>query len=251
MATGSTGSAEVAPLVALSTRLLTAAVWNADTVGLSRVTAVVTDDPAVTTTLVSAYARYVLVGTDGTRLHEEVLHAGGWFGDTGRFRRWESVNEQGRVLSRALTEGTEAAPHLLKELTEAWPNLRDPLYRSLEARAAERGRQLESRLADRRAEEERRITATLDRFEATLRAKLKEEGEGEGEQMTLLSAHELTGHERRQFEDDRRRWRERLDGLPAERERELAAIAARYREPRSHLFPAAVVFVIPAKEARR
>ncbi|AWT46693.1 MULTISPECIES: DISARM system SNF2-like helicase DrmD [Streptomyces] len=239
------------PLVALSTRLLTAAVWNADSIGLSRVTAVVSDDPAVTTTLVSAYARYVLVGTDGTRLHEEVLYAGGWFGDTGRFRRWESVGEQGRVLSQALTEGIEAAPHLRKELTEAWPRLRDPLYRSLEARAGELGRQLESRLADRRAEEERRITATLDRFEATLRAKLKEEGEGEGEQLALLSTHELTGHERRQFEDDRRRWQERLDGLPAERERELAAIAARYREPRSHLFPAAVVFVIPAKEARR
>ncbi|MEV5319385.1 DISARM system SNF2-like helicase DrmD [Streptomyces sp. NPDC052687] len=239
------------PLVALSTRLLTAAVWNADSIGLSRVTAVVSDDPAVTTTLVSAYARYVLVGTDGTRLHEEVLYAGGWFGDTGRFRRWESVGEQGRVLSQALTEGVEAAPHLRKELTEAWPRLRDPLYRSLEARAGELGRQLESRLADRRAEEERRITATLDRFEATLRAKLKEEGEGEGEQLALLSTHELTGHERRQFEDDRRRWQERLDGLPAERERELAAIAARYREPRSHLFPAAVVFVIPAKEARR
>ncbi|MER6602639.1 DISARM system SNF2-like helicase DrmD [Streptomyces parvus] len=239
------------PLVALSTRLLTAAVWNADLIDLHRVTAVVSDDPAVTTTLVSAYARYVLVGTDGTRLHEEVLYAGGWFGETGRFRRWESVNEQGRVLSRALTDGTEAAPHLRGELTEAWPKLRDPLYRSLEARAGELGRQLESRLADRRAEEERRITATLARFEATLRAKLKEEGDGEGEQLALLSAHELTGHERRQFEGDRRRWQERLEGLPAERERELAAIAARYREPRSHLFPAAVVFVIPAKEARR
>ncbi|MDH6228157.1 DISARM system SNF2-like helicase DrmD [Streptomyces sp. MJP52] len=239
------------PLVALSTRLLTAAVWNADSVGLSRVTAVVTDDPAVTTTLVSAYARYVLVGTDGTRLHEEVLHAGGWFGDTGRFRRWESVGEQGRVLAHALTEGAEAAPHLRKELTDAWPRLRDPLYRSLEARAAELGRQLEGRLADRRTEEERRITATLDRFEATLRAKLKEEDGGDGDQLPLYSIHELTGHERRQFEDDRRRWQERLEGLPAERERELAAIAARYREPRSHLFPAAVVFVIPAKEARR
>lgn len=239
------------PLVALSTRLLTAAVWNADLIDLHRVTAVVSDDPAVTTTLVSAYARYVLVGADGTRLHEEVLYAGGWFGDTGRFRRWESVGEQGRVLSQALTEGVEAAPHLRKELTESWPKLRDPLYQSLRARAGELGRQLESRLADRRAEEERRITATLDRFEATLRAKLKEEGDGEGEQLALLSTHELTGHERRQFEDDRRRWQERLEGLPAERERELAAIAARYREPRSHLFPAAVVFVIPAKEARR
>ncbi|MDR3084344.1 MAG: DISARM system SNF2-like helicase DrmD [Streptomyces sp.] len=239
------------PLVALSTRLLTAAVWNADSVGLNRVTAVVSDDPAITTTLVSAYARYVLVGTDGTRLHEEVLYAGGWFGDTGRFRRWNSVNDQGRVLGQALTGGTEAAPHLRKELAQAWPTLRDPLRRSLDARAAELGDQLTSRLEGRRAEEERRIIGTLDRFEATLRAKLKEEGDGEGEQLALVSAHELTGHERRQYEADRRRWHDRLEGLPAERERELATIAARYRAPRAHLFPAAVVFVIPAKEARR
>jgi hypothetical protein len=28
--------------------------------------------------LVGAYSRFVLVGADGVRLHEEVLHAGGW-----------------------------------------------------------------------------------------------------------------------------------------------------------------------------
>ncbi|MFR9756778.1 DISARM system SNF2-like helicase DrmD [Streptomyces sp. TR06-5] len=239
------------PLVALSTRLLTAAVWNADTVGLHRVTAVVSDDPALQTTLVSAYARYVLVGNDGTRLHEEVLHAGGWFGDTGRFRRWENVGDQGALLTRALVDGAEAAPHLRQQLTDAWPKLRDPLNASLAARARERGDSLERALAERQAEEERRINATLDRFEQTLNAKLTAEGEGEGEQIALLSTHELTGHERRQFEEDRLRWQHRREQLPAERARELAAIAARYRDPRPHLFPVAVVFVIPAKEARR
>ncbi|WP_344287565.1 DISARM system SNF2-like helicase DrmD [Streptomyces synnematoformans] len=239
------------PLIALSTRLLTAAVWNADSVGLNRVTAVVTDDPAVQTTLVSAYARYVLAGADGTRLHEEVLYAGGWFGDTGRFRRWESVLDQGEVLARALTDGTEAAPHLRAELTEAWPRLRQPLYDSLAARSADRGRSLEKALADRQAEEERRITATLDRFETTLRAKVKEEGERAGEQMAIFAEREVTAAEQRQYREDRERWQARLEGLPAERERELAAIAARYRGRRPHLFPVAVVFVVPAKEARR
>ncbi|WP_340556972.1 DISARM system SNF2-like helicase DrmD [Streptomyces sp. GSL17-111] len=239
------------PLVALSTRLLTAAVWNADTVGLHRVTAVVSDDPALQTTLVSAYARYVLVGADGTRLHEEILHAGGWFGDTGRFRRWESVREQAATLARALTEGAEAAGHLRAQLAAAWPKLQQPLYDSLAARARERRASLEKALGDRRGEEERRITATLDRFETTLRAKLREEGEDEGEQLALINPRALTAHERRQYEDDRARWQRRLDGLPTERDRELAAIAARYRDPGSHLFPVAVVFVIPAKEARR
>ncbi|MFD0375598.1 DISARM system SNF2-like helicase DrmD [Streptomyces sp. NPDC127112] len=239
------------PLVALSTRLLTAAVWNADSVGLHRVAAVVSDDPDLETTLVSAYARYVLVAADGTRLHEEILHAGGWFGDTGRFRRWNSVKTQGASLARALTGGIEAAPALRQELTDAWPRLKDPLYDSLTARARELRASLEKRLDDRKAQEERRIQATLDRFEATLRAKLKEEGDGTGEQIALFGTREVTTAEQRQYREDRERWQDRLKGLGTERERELAAIAARYHEPRSHLFPVAVVFVIPAKEARR
>lgn len=239
------------PLVALSTRLLTAAVWNADTVGLHRVTAVVSDDAAVETALVSAYARYVLVGNDGTRLHEEILYAGGWFGDTGRFRRWESVRTQGAVLARALTDGTEAAPDLRRAYAEAWPRLQKPLHDSLAARARERGASLESALAARRTEEENRIQATLDRFEATLRAKLKEEGDDANEQIALFGTREVTTAEQRQYREDRERWQARIEGLGAERERERAAIAARYREPSSHLFPVAVVFVIPAKEASR
>ncbi|MDX2540646.1 DISARM system SNF2-like helicase DrmD [Streptomyces sp. WI04-05B] len=239
------------PLVALSTRLLTAAVWNADTVGLHRVTAVVTDDPAVETALVSAYARYVLVGNDGTRLHEEILYAGGWFGDTGRFRRWESVRTQGAVLARALADGAEAAPDLRHAFTDAWSRLEKPLHDSLTARARERGTSLESALAARRTEEENRIRATLDRFEATLRAKLKEEGDDDNEQIALFGTREVTTAEQRQYREDRDRWQARIEGLTAERERELAAIAARYYEPRSHLFPVAVVVVIPAKEASR
>jgi hypothetical protein len=215
------------------------------------VTAVVTDDPAVETALVSAYARYVLVGNDGTRLHEEILYAGGWFGDTGRFRRWESVRTQGAVLARALTDGAEAAPDLRHAFTDAWSRLEKPLHDSLTARARERGTSLESALAARRTEEENRIRATLDRFEATLRAKLKEEGDDDNEQIALFGTREVTTAEQRQYREDRDRWQARIEGLAAERERELAAIAARYHEPRSHLFPVAVVVVIPAKEASR
>ncbi|MEU4174066.1 DISARM system SNF2-like helicase DrmD [Streptomyces sp. NPDC026589] len=239
------------PLVALSTRLLTAAVWNAGHIGLHRTTAVVSDDPALETTLVSAYARYVLTGTDGTRLHEEILYAGGWFGDTGRFRRWESVNTQREVLARALSHGSEAAPHLKRRLAADFGTLRDPLRRSLDARAGELGRSLERRLADRRAEEERRINATLDRFDAGLRAKLAEEGDEIGEQIALFQDREVTEVERRQYADDKERWEARLRSLEAERARELSAIAARYRDPSPHLFPVAVVFVVPAKEARK
>lgn len=238
------------PLVDMSTRLLRAAVWNADSVGLHRVTAVVSDDPALETVLAGAYARYVMVGADGVRLHEEVLHAGGWVGPDGWIRRWDSVNTQREVLQRALTDGKPAAEHLRARLGAGWPRVRQRLHASLEARAKERGDSLVNALRQRREEEERRVHATLDRFEGMLRAKLREEGE-DGGQMALFGARELTGPEQRQYAADRERWQHRLQGLSAERERELAAVAARYRDLRSHLFPVAVVFVIPRREAVR
>jgi len=74
------------PLVDMSARLLRAAVWSGQT-GLHRVTAVISDDPSVEHPLAGAYSRFVAVGADGIRLHEEVLYAGGWLRDDGTFRR--------------------------------------------------------------------------------------------------------------------------------------------------------------------
>ena len=73
------------PLVDMSARLLRATVWSGQT-GLHRVTAVVSDDPAGEHTLAGAYSRFVAVGADGIRLHEEVLYAGGWLRDDGTAR---------------------------------------------------------------------------------------------------------------------------------------------------------------------
>jgi len=92
------------PLVDMSARLLRAAVWSGLT-GLNRVTAVVSDDPAVEHTLAGAYSRFVAVGADGIRLHEEVLYAGGWLRDDGTFRRVEGLGELARILDRALSQG--------------------------------------------------------------------------------------------------------------------------------------------------
>ncbi|MGW0981102.1 DISARM system SNF2-like helicase DrmD [Streptomyces xiamenensis] len=238
------------PLVSMSTGLLRAAVWNSDAVGLHRVAAVVSDDPRLETALVSAYARFVLVGSDGTRLHEEILHAGGWLGENGWLRRWESVGEQRRTLHHALTRGTKAEPYLTRPYVQQWNDrISKRLDASLQARARELRASLDNRLAQRRQEETARVDATFDRFDATLRDRLKEEGQGDNEQTVLFGTHELTGAEQRQHREDRQRWKRRLDALGTERAREHAAIAARYGDLRSHLFPVAVVFVIPHKEA--
>lgn len=54
-----------------------------------------------------------------------------------------------------------------------------------------------------------------------------------------------------QFRRDRASWEQRLADIAAERDRELAAVAARYRDRQPYRFPVAVVFVVPKREATR
>ncbi|MBB2911279.1 superfamily II DNA or RNA helicase [Streptosporangium becharense] len=239
------------PLVAMSTRLLRAAVSNPE-IGLHRVAAVVSDDPALETTLVGAFFRFVLVGGDGVRLHEEVLHAGGWVPETGRFRRLENLTALGGILGRALAQGTSASAPVRHRLAALWPRIGDAVVQSIDWRVdgkEQKRHQLERKLAQRMEAEQTRVVANLDQFGAALRAKLAENEEDDA----LFSRIEATRsrEELDQYRKDRRSWEERLSRLAEERDRELDAIAARYRDPRPHRFPVAVVFVVPKREATR
>jgi superfamily II DNA or RNA helicase len=236
------------PLVAMSTRLLVGAAENSD-VGLHRVTAVVSDDPRLTDVLVGAFSRFVLVGADGVRLHEEVLHAGGWAPEQGRFRRLENLGLLGELLGRALTEGTPASTLVQARLVARWPRMVDGLLGAIDWRANTREQSLERVLGERERDERDRLTEDLARFEASLRGALADDAEDAED--ALFSRVEVTKsqEERAQYQRDRRSWSERLAGLTAERDRELAAITARYAGPAAHRFPVAVVFVVPRREA--
>lgn len=237
------------PLVAMSTRLLRAAV-SSESVGLHRVTAVVSDDPALETVFLGAYARFVVVGADGVRLHEEVLHAGGWAPESGRFRRVENLTTIAGLLDRALTTGTPASTPVWRQLVDRWPRMADGLLAAVDWRVDTRQSALKRTLEQREQDEGTRIASTIDQFAATLRSALAEP-EDDAE-LTLFGA-EMTSsaEERAQYRRDRRGWQERLDALAAERDRELAAIADRYRGQEAHRFPVAVVAVIPRREAIR
>jgi superfamily II DNA or RNA helicase len=235
------------PLVAMSTRLLRAAVSN-PAIGLHRVTAVVSDDPHLEDVLVGAYCRFVLVGADGIRLHEQVMHAGGWAPAQGRFRRLENLGLLGRLMGDALTAATPASDPVRARLAERWPRVADGLLAAVNWRATTLRQQLENKLAQRMEAEQKRIVANLDQFAATLRQALAED-DTEG---VLLSLAEARGREElAQYRRDRQSWDRRLAGLQAEKDRELAAVAARYRDPTPHTFPVAVVFVVPRREATR
>ncbi|WP_199235935.1 DISARM system SNF2-like helicase DrmD [Micromonospora sp. S4605] len=243
------------PLVAMSTRLLHAAVSNPD-IGLHRVTAVVSDDPTLEDVLVGAYSRFVLVGADGVRLHEEVLYAGGWAPEQGRFRRLENLTTLGGILDRALTTGTPASPLVQKRLAERWDRVRDGLVAAVDWRTNTRQEALARKLEQRQTVEQQRIRHNLDQFAATLRGALATSEEGVGGQDSLFTSEQLVAmskskEELAQYRKDRQSWEERLSALEAERDRELDAVAARYRDPKPHRFPVAVVFVVPKREAIR
>ena len=233
----------------MSARLLRAAVWSGHT-GLHRVTAVISDDPALESTLVGAYSRFVLVGKDGIRLHEEILYAGGWLREDGTFRRVDSLSAVSGMLDRALTSGTAAAPVIQARLAERWPRARSGLIAAIEHRTNERLASLTTKLAVRQEAERRTIIISAERFAATLRRALAESDAEEG---TLFSVVEGRGDEREiaQFRRDRENWQVKLDHLAADRDRELARVASRYEEITPHSFPVAVIFAVPRREATR
>jgi superfamily II DNA or RNA helicase len=236
------------PLVEMSMRLLRAAVSNED-IGLHRVTAVVSDDPVLEDVLVGAWSRFILVAADGLRLHEEVLHAGGWAPEHGRFRRLENLGLLGDVLSRALATGGPASPLVQARLTQRWPRVRNSLLSAIDWRTATRRASLERALAQRQDADRRRVVANLEQFAGTLRRALADD-ETEGVLISLAEAAK-SRDELAQYRRDRQSWEQRLAGLEEERLRELAMITDRYHDPQPHQFPVAVVFVVPRREATR
>ncbi|MFF0232683.1 DISARM system SNF2-like helicase DrmD [Micromonospora sp. NPDC005254] len=236
------------PLVAMSTRLLRAAVSNPD-IGLHRVTAVVSDDPALEDVLVGAYSRFVLVGADGVRLHEEVLYAGGWAPEHGRFRRLDNLGTLGGILDRAITTGSAASGLVEARLAERWPRVADGLLAAIDWRTATRHESLKRKLDQRQAAEQQRIIDNLDQFATTLRGALADDDAEDALFSVAVAAK--SKEELAQYRKDRQCWEERLSALEVERDRELAAVAARYRDPKPHRFPVAVVFVVPKREAIR
>jgi hypothetical protein len=154
----------------------------------------------------------------------------------------------GGILDRALASGTPASEPVRHRLASRWPRVRDGLLAAIDWRTAARRQTLDRQLAERQEAERRRIIANFEQFAATLRGALADDAED-----ALFSRAELTQSkdELEQYRRDRRSWEQRLAHLSEERDRELEAIAARYRDPRPHRFPVAVIFVVPKREATR
>ncbi len=225
------------PLVAMSTRLLTAAAAS-DQVQLSRTSVVVGRHPGLTEPLAVAYARFLVIGGDAVRLHEEVVHAGGWIRPGGRFARVESLRLLGDIVAEAL-EADRPQPSATAEqqVRAAWPGTEAGLIGALEWRVRTRGEQVRRALDRRREGEVSRNRLNFQRFTATLTETLDV---GAQDELPLTEAAEANQRQR-----DREAAAERLAALPVEEAAEAGGIDARYRNLTEHTFPLAVVFVLP------
>lgn len=224
------------PLVQRCQRLLRAEVWTSGTASkLHRCTARMVPDTALSTPAVIAYGRLVVLGADGHRLHEELITAGGILKE-GRFSRM-NVGEVQRALAAA---SSDAAPGFIEEpLLKVWPKVSEQLLKSLEARQEDRTKNLQTFLDERANKEAAHLEAILTELEKSIRAELDAEPP---DQLELFDQFE-----KQQRESDLHSLRLRLQQLPAEREREVAHLRARYRSPHARLFPVAVTFLIPPR----
>ena len=231
------------PLVAHCTRLLRSAIWGGR-VALRRVTAVRAALPegiADGGLLVVAFARLVVVGGDGARLHEEVVLAGRELPPSGRSRRVELDAGRYRDVRAAVEAALDPAScrpapaaaeaHLVAE----WDDIAPRLAADMQRRADQQFEGLARDFARRHAEEVARVEGLFDQLAATLRRALEA-----APAARQLSFADLDVTERQQVERDRRAWQERLDGIEVERRRELDTVARRFAGARNLVFPFAV-----------
>lgn len=228
-------------LVQMSLRLLRAEVWSGHgRKRLHRITARLVPNHILQTPMVVAHARLVVVGGDSHRLHEEVITAGGMLKE-GRFSRL-GVGEVDKVLAAA----TDAGPSepMRNRLLELWDRFALALGQSLEARMKDRTTGLQKKLVERADKEAADIRSILLELKKAIDTELAEPEYKQG----FLPGMEPEENE--QFERNKDFLRARTKAIPAEIERETAAIKARYANPQPRMFPVAVTFLLPEKLAK-
>ena len=100
------------------------------------------------------------------------------------------------------------------------------------------GSNLQSFLDSRADEEVSKIQAVLEELARAIREELRAP-------KPIQYELEFTDNERDQLRRDNQALEARLAEIPGEIERETAALRARYADPKPHLFPVGVTFLVP------
>ncbi|MFD9874355.1 DISARM system SNF2-like helicase DrmD [[Kitasatospora] papulosa] len=226
-------------LVQMCLHLLRAELWSRRKTGsgakLSRVTARVVPDAVLRQPAVIAHGRVVISGRGGTRLHEQVITAGGMI-EAGKLAtaRQEDIDTW-------LAAVTDEPPneHVRSELADMWDQLETRLTGALNTRANQRFRSLETLLARRCEEEVDGVRAVLEELGRSIRERLDDTGHWQQE--TLFEVDD----ERRQLRADREALAERLRRLPEVIAKETDALRRRWADPAPRWFPVSVTFLVP------
>ena len=227
-------------LVQMCLRLLRAEIWSlgSQTKRLSRVSACVVDDSALSHPVVIAHGRIVVLGGDNHRLHEEIITAGGAIIE-GRFNRL-NVGETKAALA-AVTE-TLVPPAIEERFQALWPKCRDSLLAALEARRVDRTKNLEKNLDEMAENEVNKLKSIMGELQKAIQGELDRK---DGPQLMLDLGGDEPGKQQR--ERDLAALRRRLKEIPEEIEREAEHIRSRFANPSARLFPVAVTWLIPRK----
>ncbi|WP_433687055.1 DISARM system SNF2-like helicase DrmD [Micromonospora carbonacea] len=232
------------PLVQQCLRLLRAEVWSGGREAkLSRVTARIVSDDALAEPAVLAHGRLVVTGGAGTRLHEQIITAGGWLRE-GRFASFGSVRETEAAVAAARESSIPCGPEFAERVATLLPKIRKSLIRALERRRDERQGGIGRMLTANAEQEANAAEETLRELDAAIRKALFDNPH---EQLALF---DLTSDERMQLHRDREALRDRLDRIPDDIAQAREAVRRRYADPTPRFFPAAVEFLIPRRAAR-
>jgi len=225
-------------LVQMCLRLLRAEIWSLGSQAqrLSRVSACVVDDSALTDPVVIAHGRIVVLGGDNHRLHEEIIAAGGALIE-GRFSRL-NVGDTKAALEAATDTPVPAA--IEARFQALWPKHRDALLAALEARRTERTKNLEKTLDERAEKEVNKLTSIMTELQRAIEKELAPQ-----QQLQLDLWGDDLGIQQR--ERDLAALRRRLQEIPDEILRESGHIRARFANPSARLFPVAVTWLIPRR----
>lgn len=225
-------------LVQMSLRLLRAEVWSVKgRKRLHRITARLVPDHVLNAPAVIGHARLVVIGGDSHRLHEEVITAGGMFKE-GRLSR-VNIGEVEKLLAAATND--EPSEPMRKHLLELWDKFAPALAQSLETRMKDRTTGLQKKLGERAEKEAEDIRAILLELKKAIDTEL------DTTEMKTGFLPGLEPVEEEQFKRNKDFLFERSKSIPAEIERETAAIKSRYADPQPRMFPVAVTFLVPEK----
>jgi hypothetical protein len=225
----------------MSLRLLRAEVWTSGDQGkLYRVTARTVPNYVLDTPAVVAHARLLLLGGDSQRLHEEVIAAGGYL----REGYFTPMNEGQLQDALAAAQDRPVSEAMQRRLAGRWDTYRDALAQSLDVRMRKRSASLQKVLADRAAQEERAITTILKELQASIWKELRQ-----SEGIVQLQLTGFSTEERQQVERDLSALQERASQIDIEIEQEVERIRQRFANPQPRLFPVAITYLVPEREA--